>query len=153
MSSPIDYASLIDIDGTMGAAFVGMILSTACVLFSHHNLKFLTLACRLWGVSNLQLYIYYRQFPTDWIVYRVSVSIAFPHTTSSFQPLDLGCAALVAGYIQPCFNCSCCVLLSHQSFWRLSRFADCRLVSCLFLISELSLTLDIRSFKVIHLCV
>ena len=29
---------------------------------------------RLFGVSNLQTYIYYMQYPRDWIVYKLSVS-------------------------------------------------------------------------------
>jgi len=40
----------------LGAAFIGMVASTL-----------------LFGVSNLQTYIYYIQYPRDWIVYKVSV--------------------------------------------------------------------------------
>ena len=31
---------------------------------------------RLFGVSILQMYIYYQKFPEDWVIYRVSVSYA-----------------------------------------------------------------------------
>ncbi|KAF9647025.1 hypothetical protein BDM02DRAFT_3188351 [Thelephora ganbajun] len=48
----------LDLSGTLGAAFIGMVAATL-----------------LFGVSNLQTYIYYMQYPHDWIVYKVSVAV------------------------------------------------------------------------------
>jgi len=48
----------LDLGDTLGAAFLGMVVSTL-----------------LFGVSNLQVYIYYMQYPRDWIVYTVSVAV------------------------------------------------------------------------------
>ncbi|KAF9650382.1 hypothetical protein BDM02DRAFT_3112143 [Thelephora ganbajun] len=54
----VEPSALADLDGTIGVAFIGLVLST---LF--------------FGISNLQLYIYYVQYPKDWIVYKVSTAV------------------------------------------------------------------------------
>lgn len=47
-----------DLNATFGAALIGMVA-----------------AALLFGVCNLQLYIYYQKYPKDWILYRASVAI------------------------------------------------------------------------------
>ena len=47
-------------------------------------------------MSNLQLYVYYAQYPKDWIVYKVSVS-TLPHPPYHIlKPASIGCGAMVS---------------------------------------------------------
>ena len=72
---------------------------------------------RLFGISNLQLYVYYSQYPKDWIVYKVSVStplVDLPRCIHSNRP-STGCGVMVSHYA---------ILLTLGGF-RINLFVGC----------------------------
>ncbi len=59
---------------TLGALYIGATIAAVYVLSHPQKYAFIYSLGSLYGITNLQGVVYYRRYPTDWWVYRYSVS-------------------------------------------------------------------------------
>ena len=96
------HAMPVTLANTIGAAYIGIIFSAMYVSFSGLDYRRsrwpLWTACSLFGITNVQTYIYYLHYSRDWMVLRFSVSLqlfqvasicSFDHRLQLFGPIFL----------------------------------------------------------------
>lgn len=104
---PLPFAMIsvpVTLGDTIGAAFLGCIAASMCVMLPSMSLWMLTIyvTWSLYGISNLQVFVYYQSYPNDWRFqkYAVRAVLSISHVVEFLwiNYLRLGCFSLVSPF-------------------------------------------------------